>query len=220
MSLFTFPLFRSQFMDALLVQEAVFDLGEAMQVDETAGGELLTASLGTRLWEGEVRLAKMTAAEWALIEPMIDLLREPGRSFQCFDPRRPFPGFDPTGAIIAAASPVIGTVSGTFREMSLTALPANYQLRRGDYLSFTYGSNPARRALHRIMENVTATAGGASGLFEVIPAVRPGWSSGLSVELRRAWCKAQLVPGSVDKGSFRRGIAEGVGFRWKQSLRV
>jgi hypothetical protein len=220
MSVFTFPLFRSQFMSVLPVSEAVFDLGEAMQVDETAGGELLMASLGTRLWEGEVRLGKMGPAEWAQIEPMIDLLREPGRSFQCFDTRRPFPSSDPTGSVIAAASPVIGTVSGDFREISLTALPANYLLRRGDYLSFTYGSNPARRALHRIMESVTATAGGASGLFEVIPAVRPGWASGAAVELSRAWCKAVVLPGSVDKGSFRRGIAEGAGFRWKQSLRV
>ncbi len=220
MSTVTFPLFRAFFADILKVSEVVFTLGEAVQVEETEGGEVLMANLGTRLWEGEFRLGGMTPAEWAQVEPMLDLLRQAGRTFHCYDTRRPNPAFDPQGTLVAGATVVTGGLPTDAREIALTGLPANYQLRRGDYLAFGYATNPVRQALHRVVEPVTASAGGITGPFEIIPARRPGLTAGTTVELRRPWCNAVIVPGSVDKGSFRRGLAEGAGFRFRQTLRA
>jgi len=114
--------------------------------------------------------------------------------------------------------PVLSALISGNREISLSGLPANYVLSRGDYLSWTY--NGGRRALHRVVEPVTASAGGVATSFEVTPPVRPGSVTSTPVTLRRASCAAKLRAGTVQKGRSRRTVTDGMSFEFIQTLRA
>ena len=74
---------------------------------------------------------------------------------------------DPGGSVLGSATVTIASISG--RQMSLTGLPAGYQLKWGDLFSVNYGTNPVRRALFEINEDITANGAGTTGNFEVTP---------------------------------------------------
>lgn len=216
---YSFPLTIVQFMHILPIREIVFDLPEAMEIAETGGGEILTATLGTRLWDGEIFLDDMTRDEAADVMAMLDILRRPGASFMAYDISRPGPRADIYGAVLAAAIPKLSSVSGTTREIKLSGLPANYALQRSDYLAFSYGSDPVRYALHRIAAPTSASVGGVTPFFEVSPNIRPGFALNASVTLPRASCKAVVVPGSVQPGRHKATLTTGASFKFKQTLR-
>ncbi|MGN7870966.1 hypothetical protein [Paracoccus sp. 22332] len=216
---YAFPLSHGQFMAILPIQDFSFDLPEAIETSETGGGEILRADLGTRLWQGEIGLGEMTPDERDEVMAMLDVLRRPGASFMAHDVRRPAPRLDPAGTELGAAAPQLLSVASTSRDVRLSGLPAGYALRRHDYLAFAYGTNPVRRALHRIASPAVAAANGQTAAFEVSPAVRPGWAAGAAVSLVRAACKAVVVPGSVDPGRRKGVMTTGVRFRFQQTLR-
>lgn len=217
---YSFPLSYAQFMALLPIRDITFELPPAFEISgETEGGELITAARGERLWQGEIQLGDMTADEAAECLAMIDVVQRPGGSFLCHDISRPRPRSDPDGAILGAASPTLSSVDPNNRDIRLAGLPSGFQLRRYDYLTFTYGSNPVRRALHRVAEPATAAGSGITGAFEVSPAIRPGFAIGTSVNLVRASCKAIIVPGSFNPGRRSATLTVGAGFRFAQTLR-
>lgn len=215
---FTFPLTTAQFMARLPVQDITFDPSEAMEVSETGGGEILTADLGTRLWKGRVTLGDMTPTEAADVLPLIDVLRRPGASFMAFDISRPGPRADPKGTQLGAAVPTLNAVTGG-RDIRLAGLPSGYRISPYDYLAFSYGANPARRALHRVAVSAVAASDGRTPVFEVTPALRPGYAIGATVTLLQAACKAIIVPGSYQPGRRKATMTSGVTFDFIQTLR-
>lgn len=217
---YSFPLSVTDFMRALPIAEISFDTPEQVEVNQTAGGEIITADLAPMLWQGEVRLGTMTHVEASHADVMLDLLRPAGRMFYAYDTRRPAPLADPAGLILGATVPTIASLISGNRELTLAGLPAWYVLSRGDYLAFDYGS-PARRALHKVVtEQVQAGSTGTTGAIEVTPMIRPGASIGASVTLVRASCLARLVPNTVSKGQSIRTITRDASFRFIQSLRT
>ncbi|MDN5786400.1 hypothetical protein [Pseudorhodobacter sp.] len=216
---YTFPLTLAQFMQILPIREMSFTLGGAVEISETEGGEILTAALGTRLWEGDIFLDDMTRDEAGDVMAMLELLRGSGARFMVYDLARPGPRLDISGVGLASFSPKLLSVSGTTREISLSGLPASYALRRSDYLSFSYGSDPVRYALHRVAAPVSASVGGVTPLFEVSPNIRPGFALNANVTLLKASCKAVVVPGSIQAGRHKATMTTGVSFKFKQTLR-
>ncbi|ARC35932.1 hypothetical protein A6J80_11385 [Paracoccus yeei] len=216
---YAFPLTVAQFADILPIRELAFDIPEALELSETGGGEVLRADLGTRLWRGTVALGDMTSAETDEVMAMLDVLRRANGAFMFYDVRRPGPRLDPNGAILGAVSPTLMAINANLRDIRLQALPASYGLRRGDYLAFTYGSNPTRYALHRIAQPATANASGQTGWIEVSPSIRPGAVAGTAVSLIKASCKAIIVPGSVNPGRSKATLTMGVSFDFLQTLR-
>lgn len=219
MMAYTYPLSLAQFFDILPISEIIFDIPDAVQMDETEGGELIIAELGTRLWQGEVRLGDMTANEAAEVGAMLDVLRGAGASFMAYDVARPGPRLDVTGAGLGASTPTMTQVTSDNREIRLSGLPSGYQLKRYDYVGFQYGSNPTRFALHRLASNGTAVAEGVTQLIQVTPPLSPGWIEGVAVSLVKASCKARLVPGSVQPGRRRATMTVGAGFKFVQTMR-
>lgn len=217
----TYPLSLASFVDLLPAASVTFELGEARAVSRTRGGEQLSATLGTRLWQGQIEMGRSTRAEIQRVEAVIDLLRGAGTSFLMTDFRRPGPLADPTGSILGAAAVTIDALdSADARLVALDGLPAGYVLSAGDYLGFSYGSSPTRRALHRIATTtVTAAGDGTTSLFHVVPRLRPGAAVGAVVTLVAPVCSAVLVADSFDPGTSRRTISEGATFRWEQTLR-
>jgi hypothetical protein len=213
---FAFPLSQAQFLDQLRVQSARFWLPESLTMESTEGGEIFTADRGPRLWQAEFTLAQGHHHTVDESEARLALLAQAGRSFLAYDPRRTGPKADPEGAALAGFTPKISTT--TAREVTLSGLPAGYQISRGDYLGWTYGSNPVRYALHRA---VTAPVADGTGLavVEVIPNIRPGTTAGTTVTLLRPVCKMVLVPGSYEPGQAARVFTAGATFRAQQTLR-
>lgn len=213
----TYPLARFQFVDILPVGEQSHYLPESMELNRTGGGEQLGADLGDRLWQGKITLGRLQRTEAGRPEMLIDVLRQAGRSFLVYDTRRPAPLLDPNGTILGASTPTIHTLSADPRELRITGLPATYVLSPGDYLSFTYGSNPVRYALHRVVATTTAVAG-LTPLFEVTPHIRTGAVTGAAITFLRAYCKAVILAGTAEPGVGRRTITDGISFGYVQSL--
>ena len=126
MALVTFPLTLAQFYNLLPIAKAELDLPEALDMSQTAGGEVLTSDLGASLWAGRIDLGVMTHDEVSAIRPLINVLRRAGSSFLVSDPTRPWPRLDPNGTLLGAATPTILAVGGSMRELSLSGLPAGY----------------------------------------------------------------------------------------------
>lgn len=219
MALLTFPLTLAQFYDLLPIQQAELDLPEALDVSQTAGGEVLATDLGTSLWSGRIELGVMTHDEVSAIRPLINILRRAGSSFLVSDPTRPWPRLDPNGTLLGGAAPTILAVGGSGRELSLTGLPAAYPISRGDLISFTYGSSPTRYALHEFVGAAVANGAGETGLLEVNPPLRPGASAGAAVQLVWPRCKARLVPGENSTGVTSHTITSEAQIAWTQTLR-
>lgn len=216
---YTYPLSTTDFMALMPVAEISFDDPAQVEVNQTAGGEVITGAVGAQLWQGDVTLGAMVGNEQSTPDVLLSLLRVSGASFYAYDTRRPAPFADPTGSILGAAVPTIATLVAGNREIALAGLPANYVLTRGDYLAFDYGT-PSRRALHKVVAvTVQANVSGTTPNFEVTPALRPGAVVGATVTLVRAACKAKLVPGSVSKGRTKDTITRDGAFRFIQSLR-
>lgn len=212
-----YPLAVADFADVLPIASLSFHLPEQVVQSRTGKGEQLTADVGERLWTGRITLGRLTKAEAARPEVLVDLVRQAGRSFLIYDHHRTNPRLDPTGAILGSSAVTILALGGDARELSLTGLPAGYTLSAGDHLSFSYGS---LQALHRIVDtSVVANGSGQTPLFEVIPAIRPGAVAGAAVQLRKAVCKAVAVAGSIEEALRTRTMSEGLAFDWVQTLR-
>lgn len=212
---FSFPLTAAQFMDLLRVQSARFWLPESLSIEGTEGGEIFTADRGPRLWQAEFTLAQGHHADVDAREARLALLAQAGRSFFAYDPRRTGPAADPDGAGLSGYSPVIGAAT-TARDLQITGLPNGYQISRGDYIGWSYGSSPTRYALHRA---VTApVVSGGSATVEVVPNIRPGWAAGAAVSLVRPACKMVVLPG-YGPGAGQGVISSGATFRAQQTLR-
>lgn len=213
----TYPLTLESFADILPVGSLTFHLPEQIVMSRTGKGEQLTADVGERLWQGTITLGRLSRAEAGRPEVLIDLIRQAGRSFLIYDRFRTNPTSDPTGTILGAATPTILALGGDARELSLTGLPSGYTLSAGDYLSFAYGG---LQALHRIVPStVSANGAGQTALFEVTPALRPGAVAGAAVQLKKAFCKAVAVAGSIEAASRSSTMTEGIAFDWVQTLR-
>lgn len=217
---YTLPLTAAQLMAILPIRDMVFDILEALEMSETGGGEILTADLGTRLWQGEVTLDDMQRDEAAKALAMLSAPRQAGASFMVHDVGRVFPRYDPTGAILGASSPTLHQVNANMRDIRLIGLPSGYRINRHDYLAFSYGTNPVRYALHRAVNFQQANGSGTfGGWLEVVPAIRPGYAIGANVTLIRPTCKAVIVPGSVNPGRRRATMTVGASFKFMQTLR-
>lgn len=216
----TFPLSLAQFFAMLPIAPITLDLEENQYHSETGGGEILTADAGPRLWTGTVQLNRRSHAQARLFEARARMLRQAGRSFFVTDYRNAYPSGDPDGSILGAASPTISAIDGDSRRLSLQGLPAGYTLTAGDQLSFAYGSNPTRYALHDVVSDTEAADGsGNLSLLELSPFIRPGAVAGTAVTLIKPFCKAVMVPGSFRPSTGARVVSEAMQFTFKQTLR-
>lgn len=215
----TFPLTRAQFIDTLRVATADFELGGAVEQSRTASGEIFTAALGARLWQGKIVLADAYIADADAVHAALRRATDPDASFLLYDPFHAYPKADPTGSVLGASSVTIGTIAANNRELSLVGLPAGYVISAGDYLSFTYGSSPTRYAFHQVVTGATASGGGTTGNIEVMPAIRTGAAAGAAVTLKQPAMKAIVVPGSLSPRPARPLIAGGLSFEFQQTLR-
>lgn len=208
------------FWSRLPIQSIGWALGSASVSSRTEGGELITAERGVRLWRADVGLHSMLHREGEAILARLNVMAGADRSFFAYPRPIEGPEVDPAGAIIGGYSPAIGQIASDRIQLSLTGLAPGYILAVGDFLSFAYGSAPERYALHQIVDDgVVASGTGATGLFEVRPAIRPGAAVGAAVRLYRPMIRAQLVRDSIQPGVSSGLRRSGISFSIMQTLR-
>lgn len=217
---FTFPLNRNAFFADVPTTEQTFDLRENIEVSGLADGSILRDDLGPRLWAGRCTIEHMTFRKAREIEAKLSLLQGVGASFFVWRLDCAYPAGDPDGSLVSGSSPVISALNANNRELKISGLPVGYSLGPGDMLSFAYGSSPTRYALHRIVSDAAvAGAGGETPYLEVVPHIRPGAVTSTAVVLARPYCKAVIVPGSVQPGVARGAKVRGLSFEFMQTLR-
>ena len=209
----TFPVTLAAFFVNIGVAACEFDLSEAYETSETGGGEILRSDYGPRLWEGMATVKPYSTELAEDVLAQIRILREARSTFLVSPIHYRQPRDMPTGP--ACAISALG-VDG--RSLRLSGLSEGYQLRRGDFLSFTYGTSPVRYALHQLAEDALVS-GGETPFFEVTPAIRPGAAVSAVVRLTDPICKAIIVPGSFRLGGMSPLTTRPGSFLWRQTLR-
>ncbi len=214
-----FPLSREAFLDRLPVHSVRFDPPAQNTTNNTAGGEILRAQVAPKLWEGYVAFYDMAERDADELRVLLSMLEDPGREFFAYQKNKIGPASDPMGTALSGASVQIKAIDEAESTLELEGLPAGFELAAGDFLSFTYGT-PNRYALHWIGEAVTANGAGETAAFKVTPHLRGGATVGRAVELVKPYCKAVIVPQTVDFGETSKGTVFGMGFRLRQTLRT
>lgn len=214
-----FPLSLNDFFNGLPIGVGSVDLTEAMEMSENGKGEILTASMGNRLWKADFDIASCTYEQADAIKARLDTLRYPGRSLLVRPAPYVGPRNDRDGQILTPYDPKIYAVASNNREITFSALPVGLLLEPGDFFGYLYGSNPVRRALHQITVGGTVGSDGRVTV-ESSSFILPGYSLGsTSAIFLRPVFKAVIVPGSVNPGRKAQQRVEGLSFSLMQTFR-
>ncbi|GGH24394.1 hypothetical protein SAMN05444007_103401 [Cribrihabitans marinus] len=215
---FIFPLQFREFAAGLRVNSQEFDLSESLRVTEDGGGRMLVSESGPRLWQGSLTITTDTHVAQDQAQALAQVMRSAGASFLIGNLKRKFPKADPMGSILGAASVTLSAPITGSNTISLSGLPSGYVLTAGDYLSFAYGDEDEKVALHQVTVGGVAETDGTLTVG-VVSRVRPGAFDGAAVTLIGAACKAIIVPGSFKAGRIGLASTSGFSFSFKQTLR-
>jgi hypothetical protein len=215
----SFPLSTADFFDLLPVPSVKFFPKDHRQFTGLGGGEILSAELAPTLWEGRCELPEMRSRDAAVIETQLSVLSQVGASFFAYKKTQIGPRHDPMGDQLDGFSPVVAGVNYGDATLSIGGLPPGYRLAHGDLVSFAYGASPVRYGLHRLGAEVVASADGETPYFSVAPYLRPGLSAGGQITLVKPFCKAVIIPQSINFGDTFGTKTSGISFDFRQTLR-
>lgn len=215
MASLTFPLDSAAFWDKLRIASATFALGDALQINQTRGGQVVTARLGVPLWRATVNLTASAPGRADNIAALVDLVRQSGASFHAYDPRRRLPqaGWDQ-----GATSVTISAIASDRRELTVAGNLPGSVVTAGDHLSIVYGT---RIYYGRVVQGGTFSSAGASSAvtLEVTPSLPVAVSTSDAVRLAQPYLEAVYVPGSFAAPERMPGYDAGYGFDIMQTLR-
>ncbi len=212
------PISLPDFFESLRIEAGYrFYLPGLRQHSRTRGGEVLTSVLGRPLWQGTVTAIAKSRPETAALQAMIEDIDQTGKPFLVRSMPGCAPAADPNGALILTATPTILEVMPDNTRLQITGLPVGYRLQRGDFLSFMYGSDPVRFALHRITNALSVAGPEGGATVSLAPHIRPGATVGTAVRFHRPICKAVIVPDSISWPDYT-GMGR-VSFDFIQTLR-
>lgn len=159
-----------------------------------ANGSTYGKSFGSGIWQASYVTGPLPNDDAVAYAALLNSLDGVIGTFEACDLRRQYPRLYPAGT--GANDGTLASVNASTKALSLSGLAAGQVLSVGDYLSFTYGTS---RALHQVVQAVTADSSGDTTEFEVRPSIRPGWATSPStaVKLKLPRGVFSLVPGSV-----------------------
>lgn len=207
----TFP--RTDMQAVRIAVQKPFQLLHRQELSREASGVTRGKDLGPALWVTEVTTTVLTNDE--LIEYLAKLNSLDGvvNAIELYEKRRPYPKnyangvFNDTGTILSVDNSNLALIR-------LAGLPANFALSVGDFFAFDWGSDPESRALHQVVEPVTADGSGTTANFEVRPAIRNPElveiSPQIAVTFKRPAARFTVMPGSIqtnEAGPFNTSIS-------------
>lgn len=186
----TFPL--TTLFDIAQIGDQTFQLQSRQELSRMASGITIAKDLGSALWAATFTTAQMANDDALTLEAKLNALDGSIQLFEAYDLRRPYPKSVPSGSF--TDSGLLNSVNANNKALSLKSLPASFVLTPGDYLAFDYGSS---RALHQIVEGVTANGSGLTTEFEVRPHIRSGYALNSAVKLKNPRGQFVMLPNSV-----------------------
>ena len=192
----SFPLATADLVDLMMVDTVTRDLVDFQELSGLGGGETLARDLAPRLWQAECSTPALDADDIEALRSRFLTLDGAIQSFYLYDPRRPYPVTDPTGALLASSSVTISSIAANRKEITFAGLPADFHLPMNTRFSVT-ALDPSRTAYIQLAAAVTANGSGVAGPVEVRPHLRPWLVAGQPVTLRKPVVKVKLVPRSL-----------------------
>lgn len=168
----------------------------------TRGGLVQVLNLGPALWRPEYQTRLLPEAQFEIWRAWLSSLRGGARTFRAWDPYRRYArayrgGYGSLvragGGSFAAGTANLSAIATARDEITITTLPAGFQVSIGDMISIPCG---AARSLHRVLEDAAASGSGSATLA-IEPVVPFGVELGATVDLAQPWCLAVLDAESV-----------------------
>ncbi|OCP04996.1 MULTISPECIES: hypothetical protein [unclassified Ensifer] len=213
-----FPRPVAEFADKLRLSSVKFWLDGQEEFSGLGSGEFLAADLGPKIWKADVTITELRHADASEVQALIESMDGSIGTFYLYDIRKQYPRLDRGGVTLGAANPVIASIGANRKSLSVSGLPAGYVLSVGDLFHFDYGSNPARRAFHRVAEVATANGSGITNPFEIRPHLKAGAAVGQAIKLVKPAPKMKIIPGSFDPGTGENVFTSGMRFQAQQTL--
>lgn len=195
-----YPLALAAFFDKVQVKSASLKIDDNQEYTGLGSGEILTAQKAPPAWVSDISM-RASHDEVAQVQALIEALDGSINSFYMYDTRRIFPIVYPNGLTIPAGGIKINSLGANNKSFSLKNCNPAQIFSVGDLLSFDYGANPVRRAMHRVVEASVANGSGVTPVFEVRPHFRVGAAVDLVVTVIKPAVKMRIVPGTFSEGS-------------------
>jgi len=207
----TFPL--STLFTEHTIKTGTFTLKSRQEFSRTAGGALIAKDFSRAIWAAAFQSVSMNYDDATDLEALLQSLDGSVNTFVAHDTRRPYPRKYSTGQFNDDG--VIGAINANRKALTVTGLDANFQLRRGDMLSFEHVTGG--KSLHVISENVNADPSGDTPEFEVRPHLPVEAIATMAVSFKVPSCLMLIEPDSVEytEGASTLGV---VAFRGVQYL--
>jgi hypothetical protein len=190
----SFPLL--DLLSLVPIAKQSFPLVSRQEQSRLANGITIGKDFGSALWMPEFSTDVVDNDAAVAYEARLNSLDGVINIFTAGDLRRLYPRSHPDGVFNDTG--VLASVNANNKALALSGLDPAFALSVGDYLSFDYSGS---RALHQVVEAVTANGSGATAQFEVRPHIRPGFTISTAVTLKRPTGYFILVPGSVQAAS-------------------
>lgn len=203
---------RTDVLTPFLFASQSFRLVSRQEVSRQASGVVRGKDLGPALWLADYTTVALVNDDVLSLEAKLNSLDGVINTFEAGDIRRPYPKSHPDG--VFGDTGVLNSVNANNKAISISGLDAGMALSVGDYLSFTYGTS---RALHQVVEAVTASGTGLTVEFEVRPYLRPGWALGAAIKLKLPKGIFTMLPDSIASAT-QGPINSVISFKAIQSL--
>lgn len=185
----------------VVATQCTFDYSPLGETSRTAAGAItFQERMGGSLWELSLTTSRLNETNYGKWHAWWLSLRggSGGRSFKGRDPRRCWPiAYGPGvlnlpfGAGTFSGNCTVTAVAG--ETIALAQLPAGYQMRVGDYVSFDWLGG---RALVKALEDATANGSGTIASVTVGPWQRTGGTVPAAATVVKAYCLMKPKPGS------------------------
>lgn len=204
-------------MNILPVSDVSFLPQWQQEMSQQAGGKPGVADVGEELWLAKIGCAALTKEEAHRAEARINALRGAIGTFYVHNPRAPYPLADLNGVLLGASTVTIYALGGDNKSLRFAGLPVGYVLTEGDFFAYDTGEPPdVRRCLHQLTGDAVADVNGRTALVSVIPHLRAGVATGITVNLKKPAAEMIILPGTLDAASFKGSLGT-LGF---QALQV
>ena len=189
------PLAVADFYDLFKVQDVQFVQGFQQQRSATGGGETRYADRAPSLYKAEITTIPMLNAEAEGIMALINSRGGGLKTVLMYNSRLPYPSLDPTGSIIGATVPKLGTITDRLH-VAFTDFPNSYVMSLGTYFSILFDTS--RYYLGQFVESKTSNPiAGTIGATEIWPPLPASITGTPDIVIKKPPAKFRIVPGSA-----------------------
>lgn len=188
----TLPL-TTLFSDHVL-KTAQFKLMSRGEFSRQEGGRLISVSRHPAVWLATFTSTALSYDDAVDLEALLSTLDGSVHAFEAHDTRRPYPKNYPTGSF--SDTGIINSINVNNKAMTISGLPANFVITRGDKLSFAHVAGGL--SLHYAVESVTADGAGLTPEFEVRPHIPSSTTTSTPVVFKKPPCYMLVIPDTVE----------------------